>query len=527
MVTVASLVLLNADVRTMDEPARAEAIAIRDGIVLAVGDEATVSTFIGPGTEVHDLDGRVVLPGFVDAHVHLLEGGLELDQCALGDAVNAADVLHTLVGCGGGDDWLIGGGWDLSMYGPGGPLASDLDGLFSDRPVVLWSFDGHSAWVSSEVLRRARITAATSDPPAGRIERDPSGSPSGTLRESAMDLLDRVLPRVTASDLTLGLWRGVTHANRHGITTVLEANVDRAMLAAWRQADGLTVRATLALEVDDADPAEVRRLVHQRSSVKGPLLRADTAKIFVDGVIEARTAAMLEDYVDVPGAGELAYPPEQLDRMVRDLSNAGFGVHAHAIGDRAVRVTLDAMQSARDGGASTPFSIAHLEVIAPDDRPRFAALNVAAVFQTLWAYEDTYVHDLTLPGLTPSALPLYPVGSVLRAGGRIGLGSDWSVSSLDPLQAIEVAVTRRGPDGEEAPAMAPDEAIDVETALWAYTRGAAEAIGRGDDAGRIAAGRPADLAVLSRDPTAVPPEQIGDLRVVATLFGGRVVAGSL
>jgi len=527
MFTVATLVLLNADVRTMDEPAHAQAIAIRDGIVLAVGDEATVSTFIGPGTELHDLGGRVVLPGFVDAHVHLLEGGVELGQCALGDAGNPADILSTLVGCGGGDDWLIGGGWDLSLYGPGGPRASDLDALFPGRPVVLWSFDGHSAWVSSEVLRRAHITARTPDPAAGRIERDTNGAPSGTLRESAMDLLDRVLPHTPASELDRGLARGVAEANPYGITTVLEANVDPDMLATWRRADGLTMRASLALQVDDADPREVRRLVRQRLSVEGPLVQADTVKLFVDGVIEARTAAMLEDYVDVPGAGELAYTPEQLDRMVRDLSSAGFGVHVHAIGDRAVRVTLDAMGSARKDGASAPFSIAHLEVIAPEDRPRFAALNVAAVFQTLWAYEDTYVHDLTLPGLSPSALPLYPVGSMLRAGARIGLGSDWSVSSMDPLQAIEVAVTRRGPDGEEAPAMAPDEAIDVETALWAYTRGAAEAIGRGDDAGRIAAGRPADLIVLSGDPSAVPPDQIGDLRVVATLFGGEVVAGSL
>jgi predicted amidohydrolase YtcJ len=511
------LLLLHGDVWTMD-PARprAAAIAVEDGAIVALGDD--LRALAGPETRVVDLGGRVVLPGFVDAHLHPVEGGLELAGCPLFDAPDREALLTTLAGCEG-RGWLEGTGWALPIFPPAGPTRQELDAVTGDRPALLWAADGHSAWVNTAALRRAGVDADTPDPPGGRIERAADGSPSGTLREAAMDLVAAHLPAPSAAALDAGLARAVALANRHGITSVLEACADPAGLGAWLRAErrGLTLRATVALCTDEArGPEQVAALRRQRARATGPLVRVDTAKIFADGVLEARTAAMLQPYTDAPPA-ELAVPEERLVALVRALAGAGFGVHVHAIGDRAVRATLDAMAAARADGAQTPFSVAHLEVVDPADRPRFRALDVAAVFQPLWAWPDEYVRDLTWPGLDPALhQALYPIGSVLRAGAVVGFGSDWSVSSLVPLEGVEVAVTRRGPDGGEA--LGPEEAIGLDEALRAYTAGAARAIGRQDEAGVLAVGRPADLVVLTAEPRV---GRVSD--VAATLFGGRVV----
>ncbi|MCB9697358.1 MAG: amidohydrolase [Alphaproteobacteria bacterium] len=499
------------------------ALAVRDGVIVALG--ADVDALIGPATEVRDLGGATVLPGFVDAHVHLLDGGLEALGCSLVDLPDPDVIVARVHACAAeadGKGWLVGSGWDLGAFPGANPQASVLDDL--GRPVFLLSADGHSAWLDHEGLRRAGITANTPDPADGRIERDELGEPTGTLRESAVDLAWDVLPAPTRAERDAGLRAAVAEALAHGITAVFEAEADRASLATFRRAarrGELDLTVSFGLTTDpEGGPGQVERLVRWRRRFSGDDRIVGTAKIFADGVIEARTAALLAPYADSEDRGAPIWDDDALDALVAALTEAGFAVHAHTIGDAAVRQVLDAGER-----AGARLSLAHLELVDPDDVPRFAALGADAVFQPLWAQEDDYVRDLTWPVLDADrGARLYPIGSLVAAGAPLAFGSDWSVSSLDPLQGIEVAVTRRGAGGEEAPALEPEQAIDVATAIDAYTVGAARAAGLSDRAGRIAVRRPADLVVLDGDPYAVPADAIGELRPVLVLRHGRPVA---
>jgi predicted amidohydrolase YtcJ len=287
---------------------------------------------------------------------------------------------------------------------------------------------------------------------------------------------------------------------------------------------------TVSLGTDTArGPEQVDDLVKLRREYMGTLVRPLAAKIFADGVIEPRTAAMLEPYSDRPGnPGEPNWSDAVLHALVARLVKEDFNVHVHAIGDRGVRMTLDAMQAARPGeGARRPrYQIAHLEVVQPSDVPRFRTIGVIANFQPLWAYADSYIRDLTWPALGPErSRYLYPIGSLARSGAVLAFGSDWSVSSLNPLEGIQVAITRKGLAAEDAQVapLLPEEAIDLETALAAYTIGAAYAADREKETGSLEVGKSADLVVLSENLFAIPPTKIGGTKVLLTLFAGKAV----
>jgi hypothetical protein len=408
----------------------------------------------------------------------------------------------------------------------------------ADRPVFLSSADGHSAWVNSKALALAGVTRTTQDPANGRIERDAAGEATGTLRESASGLVGRLLPAPTALEQLEGLKRALEHANRNGLTTLQEANAGTGpeggglgALGAYREAERrglLTARVTVSLGTDPArGPEQVDELVKLRYEFMSHLVRPLAAKIFADGVIEARTAAMLEPYLDTPGSrGEPNWSEAALGALVTRLVKEDFNVHVHAIGDRAVRMTLDAMEAARaaEGPRRPRYQIAHLEVIQPRDVPRFRTLGVVANFQPLWAYADGYIRDLTWPALGEERSRfLYPIGSVARSGAVLAFGSDWSVSSLNPLEGIQTAVTRQGVEGDEAPALLPEEAIDLPTAVAAYTIGAAYAADRDTETGSLEVGKAGDLVVLSEDIFALPPGKIARAKVLLTLLGGRPV----
>ncbi|MGQ0643244.1 MAG: amidohydrolase [Gemmatimonadaceae bacterium] len=532
----ADIVLRNTFVYTVDSAnPRAEAIAIAGGRIVYVGPNDSVGAFVGRRTRVLDLTGRMVLPGFHDTHVHPVSGGIELGECNLNPAVTLDDVRRMVRACAervGAGEWVRGGGFQLPLFPGGNPRRELLDSLVPNGPAYLSAADGHSAWVNSRALAIAGVTRATADPPNGRIERAADGAPSGTLRELAIELVSTKLPPRSAEDYLTGLERGLALAARLGITTLHEASAGEQTARAYAQADSLgrlSARVIVSLLVHYTAPidSEVTRLAALRSRTTRGLVRPFAAKIVMDGVIEAQTAALLAPYVDRPGhRGELNIPPEKFNAFVEKLDSAGFKVHVHAIGDRAIRAALGGFeaQHARDDGSGPRHIIAHVQLVDPADIARFAALGVVPSFQPLWAYADTYITDLTEPRLGPvRSRNLYPIARVVRSGAIVAAGSDWSVSSMNPLEAIQVAVTRRGLEDSTGLGWLADERVDLATMLRAYTLGGAIASDHDSLTGSLTVGKAADVIVVSEDLFATPVHRIAKARVLLTLLNGREV----
>jgi predicted amidohydrolase YtcJ len=535
MTPAPDLVFVNGPVFAVD-PARstARAVAIGDGRIVALGGDREVAEHIGPRTEVVDLAGRMVLPGFQDAHVHPQMGGLYLLRCDLLSASDAGEAIVTIAAYAGAhpDGWIRGGGWKYEWFERGTPSLDDLDPVTGDRPAYLRVSDGHSAWVNGAALRAAGIDASTPDPPDGRIERLPDGSPQGTLHEGAMYLVERVLPPETSGDLELALATGGRHLLELGITSWQDAWVGPELHEAYR---GLVGRGALmgavraALWWDRARGMEqVEELVVRRSERVGDY-RPEAVKIMLDGVCENFTASMLDPYLDgegrpTGGHGIDMIDPEELAGIVRELDQLGFQCHFHAVGDAAVRHALDAVEAARiaNGWWDARHTIAHLQVIHPDDLPRFRRLGVVANLQPLWAQSEPAMTELTIPFLGEGrAARQYPFASLRREGAALAMGSDWPVSTADVMEQVHVAVRRVGPQDATADAFLPDERLDLATALTAFTAGSAFVNHLAADRGGIAPGNVADLVVLDGDPFEVDPP--AEVRVAMTLFGGEVV----
>jgi len=512
-----------------------EAVAIRGGRIVYVGDASGLDPWIGSETQVVELEGRMLLPAFHDTHVHPVSGGIELGECDINAAETRSEVLSIVSACattGAEGEWLQGGGYQLPIFPNGAPSKELLDSLVPDRPAFLSSADGHSAWVNSRALEISGVTAATADPPPdGVILKTASGDVQGTLREGAMGLVSRHIPERSDAGVLAGLMRGLEMAARFGIASLHEASADESFLRAYAEAERqglLTARALVALRVDNERGVDqVPGLVALRDRYSGRLVRPVAAKIFLDGVIEGGTAALLEPYVDRPGwRGTLNMSADSLNAVVAALDDAGFKVHIHAIGDWAIRASFDAfeMQKARDGGIGPRHIMAHIQLFDPVDVGRFAMLGVVASFQPVWLYEDSYITDLTVPRLGPERSEwLYPLASVVESGAIVAAGSDWSVSSMDPLRAIEVALTRRSPEVEEGQVWLPEQRVDIETMLRAYTLAGAQAADLESETGSITVGKSADLIVVDRNLLAIAPQRISEARVDLTLFEGRVV----
>jgi predicted amidohydrolase YtcJ len=552
MTDQADLLIVGAPVWSGD-PARpwAEAVAVHAGRVAAVGPERAVVALRGPSTRVLRLDGGLVLPGFQDAHVHTAAAGLELAQCDLHE-VEPGEYAATVARYAAAHPdaaWVLGGGWVMDAFGTEGPRLATLDAVVADRPVMLESTDGHSAWVNGRALEVAGITRATPDPPRGRIERDAAGEPTGALHEAAMRLVADHAPGPDQAEWEAAIERGQAHLHRLGITAWQDAAVGPEMLAAYRAvAEGgrLSGRAVAALRWEpDQGLEQLPGLVERRregtlegsgelqrgAPGTGGWLRASAVKIFADGVFENRTAAVLAPYLDGDGRptgdhgiGMLA--ADELAAVVTALDGEGFDVHVHAIGDRAVRDTLDAFgaAAAANGRRDARHQIAHLQLVHPDDRPRFRRLGVVANAQPYWSCLDGYMRELTLPFLDPERAGWqYPWASLRRAGAVLAFGSDWAVSTANPLEEIEVAVRRIAPDDRDGEPFLPDERVDLPTALDAFTSGSAHALRLEAETGSVAPGKLADLAVLDRDPFDRAAGPIGDVRVLATLVEGEPV----
>lgn len=534
--TKADVLLRNGAIYTVDAARSwAEAAAIAHGRIIYVGANAGAEEFITPQTRVIDLNGKMVLPGFHDSHVHPVSGGIELGQCNLNGLQTQQEIFDAVREYAQKNPalpWIVGGGWDLPIFPNANPTKQQLDQLVSDRPAFLSAADGHSAWVNSKALELAGITAATADPPEGRIERDPlSKEPTGTLRERATDLVSKHIPPLTSADYLAGAKRGLAMANRFGITSLQEASATPEILAAYDSLDRsgeLTARVVAAMYVDPAkDEAQIEELKQKRSRYRGKNLRAEAVKIFADGVIESRTAAMLEPYLDRPDyRGIPNLEADKFKRFVTALDQEKFQVHIHAIGDRAIRMALDAHEAAQlaNGRRDARHHLAHIQLIDPQDLPRFERLGIIANFQSLWAYADTYITELTEPALGPERSRwLYPIGSVMRSGAMIVGGSDWSVSSMNPLDAIQVAVTRRGVNDSTGSAWIPQEIVDLPTMLAAYTINGAYVNHQENETGSIEVGKAADLIVLDRNLFEIPVHEIHNTKVLLTLLEGREV----
>ncbi|MDL9978548.1 amidohydrolase [Microbacterium sp. ASV49] len=533
---------------------RASAVAVAGGRIVAVGHD--VSDLIGPSTEVVDLRGRMLVPGFQDAHVHPVWGGLDMLRCNLAPYDTAAEYLEAIGSYAVAhpdEEWVLGGGWSMSAFPGGTPTAAALDTVVPDRPAFLPNRDGHGAWVNSVALRLAGIDRNTPDPADGRIERDAAGEPTGTLHEGAMSLVNRLLPVEPPSRLVDALLEGQRYLHSFGVTAWQDAIVgsygdagDPAPAYLTAAASGaLTARVVGALWWDrtaglEQIPSLVERrriLVPERAPVpelvegRSARFAATSIKIMQDGVAENFTASMLEPYCDGHGhptdnSGISFVDPVVLNEAVPQLDALGFQVHFHAIGDRAVRECLDAVGHAleRNGRNDNRHHIAHLQVVHPEDIARFRALGVAANMQSLWAALEPQMVELTLPFLgSPRDAWQYPFGDLQRSGAVLAAGSDWSVSSPNPLAAIHTAVNRLAApeyaEGDYEPFL-PEQAIDLATSLTAYTAGSAWVNHLDDVTGTIEVGKYADLVVLDRDPFAGPSDEIGATRVLQTFVEG-------
>ncbi len=533
------------------DPARtwAQAVAVKGGRIVSVGTDESVADFIGPKTEVHDLHGRMLLPGFQDAHVHPPSGGLEMLECNLNEAYTR-EGYERIVADYASDhpdvEWIRGGGWSMDSFPGGTPTKQILDRIVPDRPVYLPNRDGHGAWVNSRALELAGITRETPDPPDGRIERGDAGEPSGTLHEGAMDLLENVMPPVTEAEWEEGLRVAQQYLHSLGITAWQDAIVGGPFdtLGAYTATAGrgaLTARVIGSLWWDrHRGEEQIDELMMKRAQSSVGRFRATTVKIMQDGVMEDFTAGVLEPYLGPGGTptsnrGMSFVDPELLKASVIRLDAQGFQVHIHAIGERAVREALDALQAARaaNGANDNRHHIAHLQVVHPDDIPRFHRLGVVANAQPLWATLEGQMVDLTIPFLGPERSAWqYPFATLVRSGARLAFGSDWSVSSPNPMWEMAIAVHRKVPRryadmvGERATkeTFLPDERIDLATAIHAFTMGSAYVNHLDDVTGSIEVGKEADLVVVDRNLFGdLSLDELTDAKVELTMVAGAPV----
>ncbi|WP_460447369.1 amidohydrolase [Angustibacter aerolatus] len=512
----------------------ATAVAVDRGRVVAVGSDADVRARVGPVTHLVDLAGRPVLPGFTDAHVHPVMGGLERLACDVSGATTVEQTLHLVrqhALAHPDAEWLDGGGWHKELFASGRPTHDLLDAAAPGRRVVLRDSSHHAVWASTAALHAAGL---------------PTGPADGTLHEAEMDPVTDLLPRATTEQQLAGLLEAQRHLHSLGVTGWQDAIVGEyagygdptpAYLAAASRGL-LTARVVGALWWPRGVPAHrvpdvVAQLAQRRDEVAREVpdgrFRCTSVKVMQDGVVESRTAGLTTPYLDDDGApgterGLSYVEPSVLQQVAVACARAGFQLHVHAIGDRAVREALDALAAAQADPASQPdlrHHVAHLQVVDPADVPRFARLGVTANLQALWACHETVMDELNIPLLGPTRSDWqYPFADLARSGAELAMGSDWPVSTPDPLAALAVAVTRQEAPGSRP--LLPGQALDLATALRAYLRGSAR-VNHQDDAGRVVEGVPADLVVLDRDPLAVPPDELASVRCDLTLVDGRAV----
>ena len=537
----ADLVITGADVYCGDTVRRwAGAIAVRGGRIAAVGTEKQVRAFTGPATQVLYARGKLVVPGFQDSHCHPPFAGRNRMHLALNDLEGREAYLSAIAKYAAAhpdEPWIVGGGWAMEYFPGGAPDKADLDAIVPDRPVFLFNRDVHGAWANSRALQIAGIDARTPDPSDGRIERDPAtGEPTGTLHEgAAYSFNDNVVPLPDRAAWEAAILNAQAYLHSLGITGWQDAWVTPATLEAYRSladAGRLSARVVAALWWDrHRGLDQIAELVEQRERGTGGAFHATTVKIMTDGVLENYTGALLQPYCDGCGGDTdnsgLSYVDrDELAVAVTELDALGFQVHMHTIGDRAVRNALDAVEAARNtnGRNDLRHHLAHIQIVQPEDVPRFRELDVVANCQPFWAQNEPQLEQLTVPFLGQDRINLmYPFGDLLRSGAVLAMGSDWAVTTANPLEEMEVAVTRVDPEHRDNEPFLPDQRISLADALAGFTIGTAYVNHDERDSGSLEAGKRADLVVLDRNLFDAHAGPIADAHVDYTFASGRLV----
>ncbi|MEH6577924.1 MAG: amidohydrolase [Amphritea sp.] len=537
--TAADRIFKNAAIYTVDpDRSWAEAIAITDGKIVYVGDNQGAEAFVDAATRIEDLQGKLMLPAFFDSHVHLTSGGMQENECALEGQKGKDEVLAAVrryIENQGVDatGWVRGSGWNIANIPE--PRKEWLDEISAERPIYLNCNDGHSLWVNSKALELAGITNETEDPLAGEIQRDAeTGEVTGLLFDFAGQMVKDVMPVETLEEKVAGLQTGIRLAHQFGITSVTEPGLDGEMIAPYLElADKgeLDIRLRAAMSPLNWQPGAFGDEIYDYVETMGQYARDDisvnSVKVYIDGVLEYGSGALLEPYLleDLNEKSKPFHSQESLNKYITWLDSQDVQVHLHAIGDKGVRMALNAFENAIEvnGDRDNRHHICHLQLIHPDDAPRFAQLNVSATFQPFWAQNDIYRPFVQkILGVARDTERGYVIGSVHRSGGRIVGGSDWFVTTLNPLDAISVGVRRMDPTlaDAEAAVFNASECVDLATMIDAYTINGAYVNFRDETLGSLEVGKMADMIVLDKNLFEIPAADIAKARVVQTVMNG-------
>ena len=535
--TAAEVIIAHGKVYTVNHAQPwAEAVAVRDGKILAVGSNDDILRLRGKSTRVVDAKGHLVLPGFGDAHVHFMEGSLTLLGVKLDDAKTIPVIqkrVKEYAAAHPGDGWIEGMGWQYDAFGVEAlPDKRYLDEVVPDRPVFLTCYDGHTTWANSKALQMAGIDRSTPDPPNGTIVRDAQGNPTGALKEAASELVSNVIPKPTREVRMKALQAGLLEARSQGVTRIHSAGGDFEYFDLFDELlnnGQLTARYYISYFLDPPGlTPEIRNSLDKaRASYHDDWLAAGVVKTMLDGVVESHTAAMLTPYADNPAIkGKLFWEPEQYQATVTELDKNGYQIFTHAIGDGAVRLALDSYEtmSKTNGSHDSRPRIEHIETITAQDIPRFGSLGVIPSMQPLHAYPDSDTLTVWLKNAGTQREPrAFPWSSIAQGGGRLAFGSDWPVVTISPWPGVQTAVTRQTSDGKPAGGFVPAQRVTLDQTIEAYTMGVAYAGKREKTEGSIEPGKLADMIIVNQDLFAIDPHQIDQTKVMMTMVGGKVV----
>ncbi|HSX55790.1 MAG TPA: amidohydrolase [Sphingomonas sp.] len=541
----ADTILTNARIYTVDKKQPwAQSVAIRDGRIVAVGSAAAVARTKGANTRVVDLRGRLVLPAFGDAHAHPLFGALSHTRCSLHDGKSIADYTRIITKCVAdtpGTGAVYGVGWEDSLFPPNGvPNKAILDAISTTRPLIFDSVGGHTNWVNSKALKLAGITKDTPDPVNGTIDRDPAtGEPVGSLQESAQGLVAKLIPPPTDADIQNSVLYTAKLFNSLGIVAWNDAGVEfddaggSRMVDAYKavkDAGKLTTYVSVSLKwKNERGMDQLPGLLKAAERANALGIPIHTVKFYVDGVIPQRTAYMLAPYEGSSERGAPQISPEMLKQAVTATDAKGMYAFLHAIGDGGVRISLDAVEAARktNGARPTHHMVTHLNVVDPADQPRFGKLDTYAQFQPTWSSWYPYM-ELTEQQIGKKRMEsIYPAGSIVRAGGKLAYGADWPVATANPLEGLEVAITRRVAGDPNAKPLIAAEGVTLAEAIESHTLNVATVNGMDKFTGSIETGKNADLVVLDKDIFKLPVTEISKAKVLVTVFQGKPVYGDL